>query len=103
MKTPTLIVRLVGFYLIVKCSLILMQVREAETAVPSFGIELAGPMLSSLHFQSAMGLLAGLLIARFSGLLARWLTFDARSRQRYERAPGNPVSLRPIPPSSAES
>jgi len=37
MKTPTLIVRLVGLYLLVTCSVGLMQLKKAQAMASQFG------------------------------------------------------------------
>ena len=75
MKTPTLIVRLVGLYLIVHNSIVLLQAQQINAMG---GIGLAQQqVVGDIRVYALVGLLVGLAAAIFAGLLARALTFDA--------------------------
>jgi uncharacterized membrane protein YqgA involved in biofilm formation len=75
MKTPTLIVRLVGLYLIVHNTIALIQVQKIN------GMGGVGPaqeqIVGDIRIYAVAGLLAGLAAVIFAGPLARILTFDA--------------------------
>jgi len=75
MKTPTLIVRLVGLYLIVQNSITLIQAQRINT-MGDMGLT-QQQIVGDIRIYAVVGLLAGLATALFAGLLARILTFDA--------------------------
>lgn len=75
MKTPTLIVRLVGLYLVVQNTIALIQAQKIQSMD---GIGLAQQQIvGDIRIYAIAGLLAGLAAAAFAGPLARILTFDA--------------------------
>ena len=75
MKTPTLIVRLIGIYLVVTCSIGLLQLHN----MASFGGQAfaMNPVLASFPVYCWIGLVVGVATTLFAGLLARLLTFDS--------------------------
>ena len=80
MKTPTLIVRLVGLYLLVTCAVGLMQLKKAQAMASQFG-GANMPAMSDLGVYLWLGLGAGLAATLFAGPLARILTFDSEPRE----------------------
>lgn len=76
MKTPTLIVRLVGLYLVVHNTIALIQVQKISAMDRSMGLS-QQHVVGDIRLYAVIGLLAGLAAARFAGRLARLLTFDA--------------------------
>jgi hypothetical protein len=96
MRTPTLIVRLAGLYLLVSSlfalfSLAQIPVPEAAakategSGFPSINLvqnlfPVAGPVsdyLKAVKYIYAFGACMGLIVARYAGWFARILTFDA--------------------------
>ena len=76
MKTPTLIVRLLGLYLLTNCAVGLLQLNKAQTMVS----QLAGTenqMISDFSIYLWLGVVVGLGATIFAGPLARLLTFDS--------------------------
>ncbi|MDP2137821.1 MAG: hypothetical protein Q8J74_08195 [Candidatus Didemnitutus sp.] len=74
MKTPTLIVRLVGLYLIAQNTSTLIQAAK----INSWGIGLAQQQIvGDVRIYAVFVLLVGLAAVIFAGRLARILTFDA--------------------------
>ena len=79
MKTPTLIVRLIGLYMIVKSVHGFMMVAEMK----KIRLQMEQMMGSSIPQPApnvlllVLMLLVGILVAWHSGVLARLLTFDA--------------------------
>lgn len=80
METPTLIVRLVGLYLLATCSTGLLQLKQAQAMASQFG-GATMPGLSDFGLYLWLGLVVGLAAAIFAGPLARLLTFDAAPRE----------------------
>lgn len=80
MKTPTLIVRLCGLYLLTTCSLGLLQLKEARAMAQQFG---GGQIPKVVDFQLYLwiGLVVALGATAFAGPLARLLTFDSEPRE----------------------
>ena len=78
MKTPTLIVRLVGMYLVVCSTINLTQIHQANVMAGSggFGAQQQG-VISNIQFYSIGGLIVGLMASIFAGRLAKLLTFDS--------------------------
>ena len=78
MKTPTLIVRLVGMYLIVCSTMNLIQIHQANVMATSggFGADQQG-VISNIQLYSVVGLVACLLATIFAGRLAKLLTLDS--------------------------
>jgi len=78
MKTPTLIVRLVGLYLLVSCSINLVQIHRAQSLLGSNGF---GPqqesIVSDMQLYSIFGLIVGAAATWLAGPAARLLTFDS--------------------------
>jgi hypothetical protein len=80
MKIPTLIVRLIGLYLLATCSIGLFQVQKMQAiAGPAFRQnDLAG----DLQIFAWLGLVVGFVATGFAGPLARFLTFDSEPKER---------------------
>ncbi len=78
MKTPTLIVRLVGLFLTLWSVQTFLQLRRAA----DFSSEelLANPSLADAQLYAWLALIVGIVATAFAGQLARLLTFDAASR-----------------------
>ena len=76
MKTPTLIVRLVGLYLIVQSTIALLQAQKINAMDRSMGLT-QQQIVGDISIYAIAGLLVGLAAAIFAGPLARILTFDA--------------------------
>jgi hypothetical protein len=76
MKTPTLIVRLVGLYLLTTCSIGLLQLNKAQAMVGSLGGS-KNQMIADFGIYLWIGLIIGLSATFFAGPLARILTFDS--------------------------
>jgi hypothetical protein len=77
MKTPTLIMRIAGIYLLVICSFTLIQINASVPSDARMGGLAAMPVISYLQFYAYVGLVAGLLATCCAGRLARILTFDS--------------------------
>ena len=73
MKTPTIIVRLIGLYLMSTCSIALFQIHEMS----AMSGEMQNPTLNTIETYSVLGLIVGLSVSAFAGPIARILTFDA--------------------------
>lgn len=86
MKTPTLIVRLVGLYLTLWSVQTLLQLRRAANL--SSDELLANPFFADAKLYSWLALVVGIAAAAFAGALARLLTFDADSAGK-TRDPSN--------------
>jgi hypothetical protein len=76
MKTPTLIVRLIGLYLLTTCSIGLLQLNKAQAMVLQTGGS-QNKMIADFGIYLWVGLLIGLGATIFAGPLARILTFDS--------------------------
>lgn len=76
MKTPTLIVRLIGLYLIVQNTLALVQAQKISAMDRSMGLA-QQQIVGDIRIYAIVGLLAGLVAAIFAGRLAHVLTIDA--------------------------
>ena len=76
MKTPTLIVRLVGLYVLATSSIGLLQLHKVQAMAGPFGAT-ANPMMTDISVYLWLGLIVGLGATIFAGLLARVLTFDS--------------------------
>ncbi len=76
MKTPTLIVRLVGLYLVAHNSLALVQAQKVAAMDRSMGLA-QQQIVGDIRMYAIAGLLLGLVTVIFAGRLARVLTFDA--------------------------
>jgi hypothetical protein len=82
MKTPTLIVRLVGLYLLVVCSQALIQIHNLGAMVPHGAMNVnQQAMIGNQQTYALAGLVAGIFATLFAGLLARILTFDSEPSQ----------------------
>ncbi len=77
MKTPTLIVRLAGLYLLANGSISLIQISQSVPAEARFGGAGAMTMISTYQMYAVAGVVVGLLGACCAGRVARLLTFDA--------------------------
>ena len=78
MKTPTLIVRLAGLYLLGQCTLALLQAHKMQAMVG----EAQNAIFGDIQLYATIGLLIGLVATIFAGPLARILTFDSGPRGR---------------------
>jgi hypothetical protein len=76
MKTPTLIVRLTGLYLLVSNTVGLLQLHKAKAMMGTFGTPQMQLMVD-MQLYLWLGLLVGLAATVFAGFLARLLTFDS--------------------------
>jgi hypothetical protein len=82
MKTPTLIVRLVGLYLLAVCSQALIQIYNLGAMVPRGAMNVnQQAMIGNQQVYALVGLVAGIFATLFAGLLARILTFDSEPSQ----------------------
>jgi hypothetical protein len=81
MKTPTLIVRLVGLYLLTTCSVGLLQLNKAQAMVGKFG-GTQNQMMADFSIYLWLGAIVGLGATIFAGPLARLLTFDSDPSQK---------------------
>jgi preprotein translocase subunit SecF len=78
MKTPTLIVRLAGLYLLARGSITLIEIRQAQ----SFGIGAQQQsIVSNIQLYAIVGLIVGIVATLFAGWLARLLTFDSEPKK----------------------
>jgi len=76
MKTPTLIVRLAGLYLLTTCSVGLLQLKQAQAMVGQLG-GTQNQMMADFSIYLWLGVIFGLGATLFAGRLARLLTFDS--------------------------
>ena len=72
MQTPTIIVRLIGLYLLVNCSIALFQIHQAG----GIGGQ-ENSIIQKIQIYAISGLVIGIAASFFAGPLARLLTFDA--------------------------
>jgi hypothetical protein len=77
MKTPTLIVRLGGLYLLTTCSLGLIQLHKMHAMAGGAH----NPVTGDFKLYLWGGLIVGLGATLFAGALARLLTFDSDQRE----------------------
>ena len=75
MKTPTLIVRLVGIYLLVVSILALWGLSKMGVQTGSYQGQI--PMMTQMRMLLWAQLIAGLIGTLFAGRMALILTFDA--------------------------
>lgn len=80
MKTPTLIVRLIGLYLIFNGLSALWIVHKTNSLGP-ITIE-SNDTLATFQALAWAGLAVGLVCARYAGPIARLLTFDSEPREK---------------------
>lgn len=91
MKTPTLIVRLGGLYLLTTATIALIQIGKMHAmqvtipGLPSVHIP-QNPVLDDMRIYMWLAVVVGLVATLFAGFLARLLTFDAEQ-------PGRAVDL----------
>jgi hypothetical protein len=82
MKTPTLIVRLVGLYLLASCAIGIMQIGQVESLAGPVGVSTQQQsIVSHMQIYCGFGLIIGLIATAFAGPLARMLTFDSEPRE----------------------
>lgn len=83
MKTPTLIVRLLGLFLLAKCAFTLFQIHQAMVN-PLSGLmnQSQYRMVAGFQFLGWLGLAIGLAAVAFAGPMARILTFDADPKEK---------------------
>jgi hypothetical protein len=102
MKICTLIVRLVGIFLFVRCSIALSEVHSMRAAMQARfeGLSVSGldpgGQLTSMQVYIKLGILAGLLCVVFAPFVARVLTFDAP-----RDTPAEPGAAHEPPPADA--
>lgn len=76
MKTPTLIVRLVGLYLLGSGMMVLLQLQKMGAMNAGMGLR-QNSVVADAQLYAAIGSFIGLAATVFAGRLARILTFDA--------------------------
>lgn len=76
MKTPTLIVRLIGLYLIVQNTVTLIQAQKINAMAGGMA-PMQQQIVGDIRIYAIAGLLVGFAAAIKAGGLARFLTFDA--------------------------
>ena len=76
MKTPTLIVRLIGLYLLVQSSMVLVQLLRMKEMGGGLGMT-QNQVVGDIRLYAVLGLLVGLAATVFAGRLAQILTFDS--------------------------
>ena len=81
MKTPTLIVRLLGLYLLTTCSIGLLQFHKVRVIADQLG-GAQNQMIADISIYLWLGLIVGLGATIFAGPLARLLTFDSEPSGR---------------------
>jgi hypothetical protein len=84
MKTPTLIVRLVGLYLLLNGVIALLQVQKMEAmqvTLPGMPVQQNG-VFGDVQLYAGISVFAGLALAVFAGRLAELLTFDSSPREK---------------------
>ena len=80
MKTPTLIIRLLGLYLLGASGMLLHQMHRANEMAGRFA---AGAAISGdVKVYGVCGLIIGVIAAVFAGPLARILTFDSEPQEK---------------------
>ncbi len=78
MKTPTLIVRLAGLFLLAYCTNLLLGIRQAEHATMGLSLPpVQQQMYSQLRINAWFGLVVGAAAVLFAGRAARLLTLDS--------------------------
>ncbi|MDQ5980686.1 MAG: hypothetical protein QG602_3663 [Verrucomicrobiota bacterium] len=80
MKTPTIIVRLGGLYLLATSGVGLVQLNKARQMAAQFGMN-QNQITGDIQLYLWLGLFVGLAATAFAGPLARILTFDAEPRE----------------------
>lgn len=75
MKTPTLLIRLIGLYLLLQNTAALIQAQKLNTITRNAGLPLQ--VAGNVQLYAIVGLLVGLGATLFAGAIARILTFDA--------------------------
>jgi len=82
MKTPTLIVRLIGLYLIAACGIGLIQIGHMHSLAGPVGIGAQQEtVISNWQTYAIIGLIVGIAATASAGPLARLLTFDSESKK----------------------
>jgi hypothetical protein len=76
MKIPTLIVRLIGLYLVVRCTITLLQVNKMKALVGRMATA-QDQIVGDIWIYAVAGLVVGIVATMFAGVLARLLTFDS--------------------------
>lgn len=76
MKTPTIIVRLIGLYLIAQNTVALIQAQKLN-AMSKAMLAVQNEVAGDIRIYAIAGLLIGLAATLKAGLLAQILTFDA--------------------------
>lgn len=87
MKTPTIIVRLGGLYLLTSSSIALIQIAKMhamQVSLPGVpGVQLPQySVVDDIQVYAWLHLVVGLVAVVFAGFLARLLTFDAEQPGR---------------------
>jgi len=87
MKTPTIIVRLIGIYLLTNSVITLIQIgrmasmQQAMPAMLTSNIP-QNPMLGDMQIYAWIGIIVGLVATVIAGVLARLLTFDSEEPKK---------------------
>jgi hypothetical protein len=77
MKTPTIIVRLIGIYLLTNSIITLIQVGRMASMQQA-----QNPMLGDMQIYAWIGIIVGLVATAIAGVLARLLTFDSEEPKK---------------------
>ena len=90
MKTPTIIVRLIGIYMLTTSIMALVQLGRFTTAMPMLpGVNVQqNQMIGDFQIYAWIGIVIGLAATTFAGFLAKLLTFDADSRVGHDDLSG---------------
>jgi hypothetical protein len=80
MKTPTLIVRLCGLYLLVQCTITLLQLQRMGAMSGGMALR-QNPVTGDIQLYALAGWVSGLAAILFAGPLARILTFDSDPKE----------------------
>ena len=78
MKTPTLIVRLIGIYLLVTGVYSLYTISQ----IPAIASGAAANQIELAKYTSAFSACIGLVAARYAGWFAKVLTFDSEPKSK---------------------
>jgi hypothetical protein len=86
MQTPTIIVRLIGIYMLTASIMALVQIGRFTTAMPVMpGVNVQqNQMIGDFQIYAWIGIVIGLAATAFAGILARLLTFDAGPRRGHD-------------------
>lgn len=86
MKTPTIIVRLVGIYLLAQCAIALLQAGKIQAIAGALS-QTPNPMLQDMKLYASIGLVVGAVATAVAGPIARVLTFDSDPGEKSTDSP----------------